>query len=40
LLVEIGYAEATGYVKAFAYCEDFTAAADEARKSGMGRWKC
>lgn len=39
-IVEQGFAEATGYGKAFVYSEDFTAAADEARKNQMGRWAC
>ncbi|WP_243836895.1 thermonuclease family protein [Paenarthrobacter nitroguajacolicus] len=39
-ILEQGHAEATGYGKAFAYSEDFTAAADQARKSKAGRWNC
>lgn len=39
-IVEQGLAEATGYGKSFAYSEDFTAAADQARKSKAGRWNC
>ncbi|MDR6639568.1 thermonuclease family protein [Paenarthrobacter nitroguajacolicus] len=39
-IVEQGHAEATGYGKSFAYSEDFTAAADQARKSKAGRWNC
>ena len=39
-ILEQGHAEATGYGKSFACSEDFTAAADEARKNGVGRWTC
>ncbi|MFJ5958204.1 thermonuclease family protein [Paenarthrobacter sp. NPDC092416] len=39
-IVEQGHAEATGYGKSFAYSKDFTTAADEARKNGVGRWAC
>ncbi|VXC44161.1 Micrococcal nuclease [Arthrobacter sp. 9V] len=39
-ILEQGHAEATGYGKSFAYSEDFTAAADQARKSKAGRWNC
>lgn len=39
-IVEQGHAEATGYGKSFAYSEDFTAAADQARKIKAGRWNC
>lgn len=39
-IVEQGHAEATGYGKPFAYSEDFTAAAHQARKSKAGRWNC
>ena len=35
-IVEQGHAEATGYGKSFAYSEDFTAAADQARKTKAG----
>ncbi|AFR31316.1 thermonuclease family protein [Arthrobacter sp. Rue61a] len=39
-ILEQGHAEATGYGKSFAYSEDFTAAADQARKSKAGIWNC
>ncbi|YCK79663.1 thermonuclease family protein (plasmid) [Arthrobacter sp. D3-18] len=39
-ILEQGHAEATGYGKPFAYSEDFTAAADHARRSKAGRWNC
>ncbi|MGJ3192316.1 thermonuclease family protein [Paenarthrobacter sp. FR1] len=39
-ILEQGHAEASGYGKSFAYSKDFTTAADEARKNGVGRWAC
>ncbi|MCP1415452.1 thermonuclease family protein [Paenarthrobacter sp. A20] len=39
-ILEQGHAEATGYGKSFAYSEDFTTAADQARKNKAGRWNC
>lgn len=39
-IVENGHAEVTGYGKPFAYSDEFTAAADQAKKSKAARWNC
>ncbi|MFK4637200.1 thermonuclease family protein [Paenarthrobacter histidinolovorans] len=39
-IVENGHAEVTGYGKAFAYSDEFAAAADQAKASKAARWNC